>query len=158
MNKLSHKRVVDKLIDAYVSWREACLRVTDAYGSWAGETGQVPRPHSGGIWRRSTRRSEPPTSTPDSFGVRDSSLEQGQSCRTNRRGGVASRLAMTPAGMSWSELTRSTVVRSGASLARRDPWCGPRDTRVPARDDPGAMHVRKRNLHATRRNHERNLE
>jgi hypothetical protein len=39
MNKLSHERVVDKLIDAYVSWREACLRVTDAYGSWAGETG-----------------------------------------------------------------------------------------------------------------------
>lgn len=39
MNKLSHKRVVDKLIDAYVSWREACLRVSDAYGSWAGETG-----------------------------------------------------------------------------------------------------------------------
>ena len=35
MNKLSHKRVVDKLIDAYVSWREACLRVSDAYGSWA---------------------------------------------------------------------------------------------------------------------------
>jgi hypothetical protein len=45
-----------------------------------------------------------------------------------------------------------------ASLARRDPWCGPRDTRVPARDDPGATHVRKRDLHATRRNHERNLE
>ena len=39
MNTLSHKRVVDKLIDAYVSWREACLRVSDAYGSWAGETG-----------------------------------------------------------------------------------------------------------------------
>ena len=33
MNKLTHKRVVDKLIDAYVSWREACLRVSDAYGS-----------------------------------------------------------------------------------------------------------------------------
>jgi hypothetical protein len=39
MNKLSHKRVVDKLIDAYVSWREACLQVSDAYGTWAGETG-----------------------------------------------------------------------------------------------------------------------
>jgi hypothetical protein len=39
MNKLTHKRVVDKLIDAYVSWREACLRVSNAYGSWAGETG-----------------------------------------------------------------------------------------------------------------------
>jgi hypothetical protein len=39
MNKLSHKRAVDKLIEAYVSWREACLRVSDAYGSWASETG-----------------------------------------------------------------------------------------------------------------------
>jgi hypothetical protein len=39
MNRLNHKRVVDKLVDAYVTWREACLRVSDAYGSWAGETG-----------------------------------------------------------------------------------------------------------------------
>jgi hypothetical protein len=39
MNKLNHKRLVDKLIEAYVSWREACLRVSDAYGSWASETG-----------------------------------------------------------------------------------------------------------------------
>jgi hypothetical protein len=44
MDKPSHKRAVDKLIDAYVSWREARLRVGDAYGSRAGETGQVPRP------------------------------------------------------------------------------------------------------------------
>jgi len=39
MNKLSHKRLVDRLVDAYVSWREECLRVTDAYGSWVRETG-----------------------------------------------------------------------------------------------------------------------
>jgi hypothetical protein len=39
MNKLSKKRLVDKLIEAYVSWREACLQVSDAYGSWASETG-----------------------------------------------------------------------------------------------------------------------
>ena len=39
MNKLSQKRLVDGLIDAYVSWREACLRVSDAYGSWASGTG-----------------------------------------------------------------------------------------------------------------------
>jgi hypothetical protein len=39
MNKLSHKRLVDRLIEAYVSWREACLRVSDAYSSWASETG-----------------------------------------------------------------------------------------------------------------------
>ncbi len=35
MNKLSQKRLVDGLIEAYISWREACLRVSDAYGSWA---------------------------------------------------------------------------------------------------------------------------
>jgi hypothetical protein len=39
MTKLSHQRVIDKLIDAYVSWREACLLVSDAYCSWASETG-----------------------------------------------------------------------------------------------------------------------
>jgi hypothetical protein len=39
MNKLSKKRLVDRLIDAYVSWREACLQVSDAYVSWASETG-----------------------------------------------------------------------------------------------------------------------
>jgi hypothetical protein len=38
MNKLSKKRLVDTLIDAYVSWREACLHVSDAYASWASET------------------------------------------------------------------------------------------------------------------------
>jgi hypothetical protein len=39
MNKLRHKRLVDGLIDAYVSWREACLQVSDTYGSWQTETG-----------------------------------------------------------------------------------------------------------------------
>jgi hypothetical protein len=39
MNKLRQKRLVDRLIDAYVGWREACLQVSDAYGSWASETG-----------------------------------------------------------------------------------------------------------------------
>jgi hypothetical protein len=39
MNKLRQKRLVDRLLDAYVSWREACLRVSDAYGSWMSETG-----------------------------------------------------------------------------------------------------------------------
>ena len=40
MNRLSQKRLVYKLVQAYVSWREACLRVRDAYGCWARETGQ----------------------------------------------------------------------------------------------------------------------
>ena len=39
MNRLSQKRLVDKLIDAYVIWREACVRVSDAYGSWASGAG-----------------------------------------------------------------------------------------------------------------------
>ena len=45
---------------------------------------------------------------------------------------------------SWSELTRSTVARKGASPARRDPSRGPRDTRMPTRDDPGLTHARER--------------
>jgi hypothetical protein len=40
MNKLSQQRLVDGLIDACVSWREACLQVKDAYGFWATERGQ----------------------------------------------------------------------------------------------------------------------
>ena len=40
MNKLRQKKLVDRLMDAYVGWREACLRVTDAYGSWASERGE----------------------------------------------------------------------------------------------------------------------
>ena len=39
MNMLSQKRLVDRLMEAYVSWREACLRVSEAYGSWVRETG-----------------------------------------------------------------------------------------------------------------------
>jgi hypothetical protein len=39
MDKLSQKRLVDRLVEAYVSWREACLRVSDAYGAWTSETG-----------------------------------------------------------------------------------------------------------------------
>ena len=38
MNKQSRSRLVDELIDAYVSWREACLRVSDANASWASVT------------------------------------------------------------------------------------------------------------------------
>jgi hypothetical protein len=39
MKKLIHRRLVDKMVDAYVNWREACLLVTDAYRSWARTTG-----------------------------------------------------------------------------------------------------------------------
>ena len=39
MNKLSQKRLVDRMIEAYVSWREACLQVSDAYSSWESGTG-----------------------------------------------------------------------------------------------------------------------
>jgi hypothetical protein len=31
--------MVNKMMDAYVNWHEACLRVTDAYRSWASTTG-----------------------------------------------------------------------------------------------------------------------
>jgi hypothetical protein len=39
MDKLSEKRLVDRLMDAYVSWRGTCLGVSDAYAFWASETG-----------------------------------------------------------------------------------------------------------------------
>ena len=35
MNRLSQKRLVDGVSDAYVTWREACRRVSDAYTAWA---------------------------------------------------------------------------------------------------------------------------
>ena len=40
MNKRSQERLVDRWIEAYVSWREACLQVSDAYGSWASRAGR----------------------------------------------------------------------------------------------------------------------
>jgi hypothetical protein len=39
MYTLSRKRLVDKLVEAYVAWRETCARVDDAYGAWAREPG-----------------------------------------------------------------------------------------------------------------------
>jgi hypothetical protein len=39
MNKLRQERLVDRLMDAYVTWRETCLRVSDAYGSWVSDSG-----------------------------------------------------------------------------------------------------------------------
>jgi hypothetical protein len=32
-------RLVDTLIEAYVSWRETCLQVSDAHASWTSGTG-----------------------------------------------------------------------------------------------------------------------
>jgi hypothetical protein len=32
-------RLVDKLVEAYVDWRETCARVNDAYRFWASEAG-----------------------------------------------------------------------------------------------------------------------
>jgi hypothetical protein len=39
MNTLSQNRLVDKLVEAYVVWRETCGRVDDAYRYWAKEPG-----------------------------------------------------------------------------------------------------------------------
>jgi hypothetical protein len=39
MKRLIHRRLADKMMDAYVTWHEACLRVTDAYRSWTSTTG-----------------------------------------------------------------------------------------------------------------------
>ena len=43
MDMLRRKRLVDKLVEAYVDWREACARVNDAYRSWVRETGSAGR-------------------------------------------------------------------------------------------------------------------
>jgi len=39
MNTVRQERLVDELVEAYISWREACARVNEAYRSWARETG-----------------------------------------------------------------------------------------------------------------------
>ena len=35
MRKVTETSLVDRLIEAYVAWREACLGVEDAYQSWS---------------------------------------------------------------------------------------------------------------------------
>jgi hypothetical protein len=39
MRKRIRTRLVDRMIGAYVDWREACVLVHDAYESWARATG-----------------------------------------------------------------------------------------------------------------------
>jgi hypothetical protein len=39
MLKRTETRLVDRMISAYVDWREACRLVHDAYRSWASATG-----------------------------------------------------------------------------------------------------------------------
>jgi len=39
MRKRTETRLVDRMISAYVDWREACRLVHDAYRSWASATG-----------------------------------------------------------------------------------------------------------------------
>ena len=34
MNTLTRKQLVDDLMDAYVGWRQACVELEEAYGSW----------------------------------------------------------------------------------------------------------------------------
>jgi hypothetical protein len=38
-HRIRVQRLVDKMIDAYVEWREACRAVNDTYRSWASATG-----------------------------------------------------------------------------------------------------------------------
>jgi hypothetical protein len=37
--RIALRRQVDKMVDAYVDWHEACLLVSDAYRSWSSATG-----------------------------------------------------------------------------------------------------------------------
>ena len=43
MDRLPRKRLIDGLMDAYVDWRNACARVSDAYRSWGLDTGSRAR-------------------------------------------------------------------------------------------------------------------
>jgi hypothetical protein len=36
---LTHKRLVEKTIEAYLDWRQACESVNDAYRAWSSATG-----------------------------------------------------------------------------------------------------------------------
>lgn len=38
MNTLRRDRLLDRLVEAYIDWRETCARVSDAYRSWTSET------------------------------------------------------------------------------------------------------------------------
>jgi hypothetical protein len=43
MRKRTDTRLADRMISAYVDWREACRLVHDAYRSWANSTGPSAR-------------------------------------------------------------------------------------------------------------------
>ena len=43
MRKRTETRLVDRMISAYVDWREACHLVNDAYHSWASAIGPCAR-------------------------------------------------------------------------------------------------------------------
>jgi hypothetical protein len=43
MDKVNRKRLVDRLLEAYVDWREACAQVDAAYRSFASEPGPCAR-------------------------------------------------------------------------------------------------------------------
>jgi hypothetical protein len=49
MNARSERRLVGRMIDAYVDWQEACLRVGDRYRSWTQAAG--PGDATLGYWR-----------------------------------------------------------------------------------------------------------
>jgi hypothetical protein len=43
MRKRTETRLVDRMISAYIGWREACRLVHDAYRSWTSATGPSAR-------------------------------------------------------------------------------------------------------------------
>ena len=91
MNRLLQKRLVDRLIEAYVSWREACLRVSEAYGSWARETGPGAR-FAFGSYIAALDQEERAAE------VYAGLVRRARHCRGAEPSGVGGRLAMTRAG------------------------------------------------------------
>jgi hypothetical protein len=48
MTPLTDEQLVDRAIDAYVAWREACIWVNDAYLAWSRQRGSNPDAAFGG--------------------------------------------------------------------------------------------------------------
>lgn len=67
MKSLVRRRLVDRVVDAYVDWRDACVRVWDADQAWALARGRGASAAFSRSRQRSSKRRTPPSATPPSF-------------------------------------------------------------------------------------------
>jgi hypothetical protein len=100
VDTLRRERLIDELIEAYVGWREACVRVRDAYRLWAGDTGPDSglafglyraaldeEQHAAEIYARFVRRAEklPSSTDPPARPAEHASQDSVTAHRSNRR-------------------------------------------------------------------------